>query len=128
MATYTRQEIIALIENLDGINSDVVNFSLPHGSITVVGSEYERVKAAYLPDKHGNPGGWFIDKSTAHDEREMVIHYSNGEVENIPLNETLSRRAAIEIVIYAVEHGNLPDYLTWSEHRIFVPVSDTGSP
>ncbi|HEX2621044.1 MAG TPA: hypothetical protein VHL11_12875, partial [Phototrophicaceae bacterium] len=127
MATYTRQEIIALIENLDGINSSLVDFHLPDGYITLVGSEYERVKAGYLPNKRGESGGWFIDKSAAHDEREMVIHYSNGEVENIPLNETISRRVAIEIVIYAVEHGNLPDYLTWSEHRIFVPVSNSGS-
>jgi hypothetical protein len=120
----TKEEITERINDLDGVNKFLVDISMADGTLTIIGSNYERVKIFYFTNSSHSKSGWLIDESAADDNREMFIRWDNGEDELIPLSETISRNTAINIAVYFVEHNALPPHLTRKNDYIVVSDED----
>lgn len=51
--------------------------------------------------------------STQQSDEKLSFLLENGQVDDIPIAETMTRQSALDIALYFLEHGDMPDGLTW---------------
>jgi hypothetical protein len=106
-----------LLRGLDRENNSVIHIEMPSGTLTAIGSQYDRVKMYF--DSNGMTGFPRILRlvdPACHSWEEMHIIYSNGEEDSIPLVETVPLEKAIEVARFFLKHNRFPSNLIWSKY------------
>ena len=117
VANPTVNQVVQTIQELDGINTLGVDIEIDrqylgmgcaqqgnrmHIGFMVVNEQHTRLISARI----------LID-DTQKSQETFDFLLSNGQVDQLPIQETVDLHTAIEIASYFVEHGEMPQGLNW---------------
>ena len=87
---------------------------MPSGRVSLTSTRTERILFQYVSNStEPFQTGLLSDGKFSEKDGKISYLLANGELESIPLIETVSADLAIETAVYFLNHDQLPEGLTW---------------
>jgi hypothetical protein len=101
------------IEKLDNVSRSDVNLTLNSLHINICGGNGTRVSV--MVTKTDNQSPVLVLKDPTVNDRQDITLLTGGQYVEEPLDETVPRQRAIDVVLYCFENDAIPDGLEWAE-------------
>jgi hypothetical protein len=109
----TIEQVEDAVTGLDNEAQTAVTLSVGPGILFIGGGHKDRVIVKYREDNGvDSKSGILTDPEYSEEDGGVEINV-NGEIDDLPLHDTVSKDLALEVARYAVKHSILPKGLNW---------------
>ena len=117
VANPTVNQVVQAIQELDGINTLGADIRIDRQYLGMDHAQQSRrLHIRFTVLKEGDIGllsSRILMDDTQKSQETLDFLLSNGQVDQLPIQETVDLHTAIEIASYFVEHGEMPQGLNW---------------
>lgn len=112
----TSDQVVESIEELNGVSSLGIQLKVNKRDVMMhisENSQHIHIRYSTLNERGTLASSRILVDSTQQSDAETSFLLENGQIDDIPIRETVYRHTAVEIALYFLEYGDMPKGLLW---------------